>query len=180
MNKFIFFKKIEKIAQLFEKLLMPIVVILGWGMFLVVIYAVFQRYFLRNPIRWGVELSQFMMVWLALLSGVICELKDEHVYITFILNKLPFTLRRAIKIILYIFVIYFFYIIFRESFAMIARAAGQRAPGLRISMRYPLMIVPIVSLLYIIALIIRIILCFSPENYTIKTYGQKEGKENIY
>ncbi len=173
MERHGFFAKVEEVGLLYEKLLVPVINIAGWFMFLIVIYTVFQRYVIGASVRWGVELSRYVMVWMALMASVVCELRDEHIYITYILENTPFWLQRIIKFLSYVFVLYFFYIIFTESLVMVENAARQTSPGLRISMQYPLLIVPIASMLHIIAIIIKIILIFRPRDYVLKIDKQK-------
>lgn len=168
-----FFAKIEEIGLLYEKILVPVINFAGWFMFFIVIYTVFQRYIMGASVRWGVELSRYVMVWMALMASVICELRDEHIYITYILDNIPFWLQRVVKFVSYVFVLYFFYIIFSESLVMVENAAGQMSPGLRVSMQYPLLIVPIASMLHIVAIIIKLILIFRPRDYVLQIDKQK-------
>jgi len=174
LDKHKFFKKVENLTYILEKPLIPLVNILGWAMFVIVIYGVFQRYIVGRPVRWVTELAGFAMIWLAMLASVICELRDEHIYITYVVDNLPFLLRRIIKLLSYLFIFFFFYLVFRESINMVQNAARQMAPALRISMQYPLAIVPVMAVFHMIAIALKIILILRPKEYVLEVDQQRK------
>lgn len=163
-----FFKKVEKASEFLEKCIVPFVNILGWLMFFVVIYGVYRRYLIRAPVRWTEELARYLMIWMALLASSICQRRDEHVYITFLTDRIPFIVQRAIQVISRLGILFFFYITFTYGVTMVRNASGQISMGLRISMMYPLLIIPIAALANMAQLLFQIILGFRPKEHVLE------------
>ena len=57
---------------------------------------------------------------------------------------------------------------------MVQSAERQMAPALRVSMQYPLMIVPVMAVFHMVALSLKIILILRPKDYILEVDRQRK------
>lgn len=179
MGKKNIFGKIEKIGIYVEKIMVPAIIILGFLMVLDVSYGVFTRYVLNRTPHWTEELARYFMIWMAFLATSICQRRDEHVYMTFILHKLPGFIKKIIKIISLIAIFYFFNIMFTFGITMVQNAKMQVSTSMGISMKWPLLIIPIAALANMIQVFLQILLQFRPSDFVLEIEKEKQKRKEL-
>lgn len=179
MGKKNIFRKIEKTGIYVEKIMAPAIIILAFLMVLDVSYGVFTRYVLNNTPSWTEELARYFMIWMALLATSICQRRDEHVYITFIIDKLPGFIRKIIKVISLIAIFYFFYIMFTFGITMVQSAKTNVAISLGISMSWPLLIIPITALANMIQVFLQILMQFRSADFVLEIEKEKQKRKEL-
>lgn len=179
MGKKNIFRKIEKTGIYVEKIMAPAIIILAFLMVLDVSYGVFTRYVLNNTPSWTEELARYFMIWMALLATSICQRRDEHVYITFIIDKLPGFIRKIIKVISLIAIFYFFYIMFTFGITMVQSAKTHVAISLGISMSWPLLIIPITALANMIQVFLQILMQFRSADFVLEIEKEKQKRKEL-
>jgi len=159
--------------------MVPVIEIFAFLMVLDVSYGVFTRYVLNNTPSWTEELARYFMIWMALLATSICQRRDEHVYITFIIDKLPGFIRKIIKVISLIAIFYFFYIMFTFGITMVQNAKMQVVISLGISMSWPLLIIPIAALANMIQVFLQILMQFRPSDFVLEIEKEKQKRKGL-
>lgn len=176
LNKYKFFRIVEKTGIYVEKALKPFIIILALLMLIDVSLGVFARYILHNSPQWTEELARYLMIWMALLATSVCQRRDEHVYMTFLIDKFPKILKKIIKVLTLIAIFYFLYVMFDQGITMVLNSKGQVSTTLKISMLWPLLIIPIAALANMIQVFLQIILEFRPEDYKLEIEKEKEDR----
>ena len=77
----------------------------GCGIILVtgmITLAVVARFFFRHTFSWLEELTQYIMVWIVCMGGVLCVAHDEHVGVDLVFTFLPKKLHASYKLVLMI------------------------------------------------------------------------------
>ena len=176
MNKYKFFSIVEKTCIYVEKALKPFIIILAMLMLIDVSLGVFARYVLQNSPQWTEELARYLMIWMALLATSVCQRRDEHVYMTFVIDKLPKILQKILKVLTLIAILYFLFVMFDQGINMVMSSQNQVSTTLKISMMWPLLIVPIAALANLIQVFLQIILEFRPEDYKLEIEKEKDER----
>ncbi len=176
LSTYLFFKKLETTGRTIEKILLPFIILLGILMVVVVSYGVFTRYVLNNPPRWTEELARYLMIWMALLATSICQRRDEHVYITFIIERLPRFLQKTLSILAKLAILFFFYIVFSQGIELVLNARQQVSTSMGISMLYPLSIIPIAALINMSQVFLQVLLEFRPSGYILEIEREKRER----
>jgi TRAP-type C4-dicarboxylate transport system permease small subunit len=92
--------KIQRIIENLEKVFSVILVLFTIAMFVIVFFNVFMRFIMNNSIGWADELSRFIFVWISFLGAVLAYKADEHVGLSFIVDKIKsFRVKKIIMII---------------------------------------------------------------------------------
>jgi len=173
MGKFrsIVLKKFEAL----EKLMIYLSAVIVAVMMLLTATDVFLRYGLNRPIQDSFELSQFMMAGLVFLGIPYIQSIKGHVSVEFLTSRLSPTAREILKIFGYLFGLFIYVIVTRQSalFALDAWKTNDYTMGV---VHYPLWpaksTVPMGSGILCIRLILDII------HDSVKLLGrQTEGKE---
>jgi TRAP-type C4-dicarboxylate transport system permease small subunit len=115
--------------------------------------AVFFRYALFAPLRWGEELARTVMMWIGML-GIAIALKDgEHISIESVVSRLNERQRAWCNLISYVMVGIFLIILFYFGLLQAFRAWKIILPALLIPWTWPMLAVPFASVVQIIHLI---------------------------
>jgi len=114
---------------------------------------VFFRYVLNNSLPWTEELARYLMIWFAFIGMALALKEENHVNVNFILNLFPLSIKRFIKLVAYIIVLFFLIILFSQSLNVFKVVKIQRSPAMRIPMIYPYLSVALGAILMTIELI---------------------------
>ncbi|MDD3427798.1 MAG: TRAP transporter small permease subunit [Caldisericia bacterium] len=120
--------------------------------FAIVLYGVFFRYVLNNPLAWVLPISRIILVWTGLLGISIAFKEGEHVGLKFVLFKFP---KKIITIILYLdyflISIYLFILIWKGfPIALQATELIMISSKLQIQLKWSLLAVPISAVINLI------------------------------
>lgn len=118
-----------------------------------VITAVFFRYVLFAPLRWGEELARTVMMWIGML-GIAIALKDgEHIGIETLVSRLNERHRAWCNLISYVMIGVFLVILFYFGLLQAVRAWKIILPALLIPWTWPMLAVPFASVVQMIHLV---------------------------
>ena len=107
--------------------------------FIVVLTQIFYRYFLRSPLVWTEELSLFIFIWVSLLGWALAARNGTHIRITFIEDRLPIPIRRALRFFFRLVALGFLAVLVHFGYIMAYRTFGRGAitiPRIPIGMFY--------------------------------------------
>ncbi|OLF06999.1 C4-dicarboxylate ABC transporter permease [Actinophytocola xinjiangensis] len=123
----------------------------------VLLWQVFGREVLGNSPAWSEETARMLLVWLGFLAAAIGFREGAHIAITFLVNRFPTLLRRAIEWLITGLVLLFgLYLIVQGSeFAIDTRHATLPGTGLPRSMLYVAM--PLAGLMIVLYTTLRIL-----------------------
>ncbi len=130
---------LKAIRRIVDQLLNWTMIVMFTIIFLVVLAQIFWRYFLRSPLVWSEELSLFIFIWVSLIGWVLATRSGSHIRITFIEDKLPPPIRRAVKFVFRLSTLCFLAILIWLGYIMSARTFGRGAitiPQIPIGMFY--------------------------------------------
>jgi len=140
----------ENLSRGLDKVTKWVCIILIFLMTIEVLTAVFFRYVLNAPIKWGEELARFIMVWAGLL-GISIALKDgEHIGLEILTGKLsgrPFYL---VKLIVNIMIFIFLLVLFIWGIGICREAWVSFMPGLQISWTWSHLAVPVTAAIQLV------------------------------
>ncbi|MCW2309081.1 TRAP transporter small permease [Rhodobium gokarnense] len=96
-----------------------------------VVYAILQRYFLDTPLKWGDELSGYLLVALVMLGAAETLRHGEHIAIDLVTGKVGPTLKRLLAVIANLAVIGFAVVLGLSAWESISFAYdfGSYSPG---------------------------------------------------
>jgi len=138
-----------------SKLVLGTVVIL---MFCSLFLQVICRYVFHNPLSWPEEVTMFLMAWMTFIGSAIAVRHWGHIGVDVVINRLQgskrWTLLFSIRILVLIFVLFLLY----EGSLFALRSVNMVSDGMRISMLYPRLAMPIgaaIMLLHLVALMLE-------------------------
>jgi TRAP-type C4-dicarboxylate transport system permease small subunit len=121
----------------------------------VVGWQVFARYVLRSGQFWAEEFCLVAMMWAALLGAAACLWTDSHVRVTIILSLFPAKLRMWILTLTDAIVLWFTFVIFKESLFLIERTMGGQMSALRIPIGTTYYVLPLSAFLMFLFTVVR-------------------------
>jgi TRAP-type C4-dicarboxylate transport system permease small subunit len=96
---------------------------------------VFFRFFFE-ALTWSEELSCFLLVLASLLGAAIAFKRGSHIAVTFLTQKLPGSLQKAMAVLVNLLGILFFAIVAYYGAVLMKSEAGQTTPAMMISMAW--------------------------------------------
>jgi TRAP-type C4-dicarboxylate transport system permease small subunit len=165
------FRKLECLSNWINSLMYKLVGMLILFNLAIVMYGVFFRYFLNNPISWVLSISRIILVWAGLLGISIAFKEFEHVALEFILLKLPETIKKIVLYLDYLLISIYLFILIWKGFpiALHANELIMISSKLQLPLKWSLLAVPIsatVNLIHILPLPILI-------NRTLEEKGKR-------
>ena len=157
----------DKIAYILEQLatlpgLLSIIL-----MAVVILFEVFYRYVLFNPLSWSDEFAVYCNIWMGFLGIGVAIKHDEHPALNFVLERLPPHVSKVLKILGMVLTSIFFLCITIWGFEYAIISGKYRMSwALGISMVLPMISVPIGSLFAFLQLILRLIRIIIYNNQT--------------
>ena len=153
-------EKVDRITSL-------VCIVLILFMTVEVIVAVFFRYALDAPIKWGEELARLLMVWAGLL-GVSIALKDgEHIGLEVLVGRLTGRSLAGCNLIVHSLVGIFLVILLLWGINISIAAWGTFLPALQIKWTWSHLAVPIsagIQLIHLGAMILNDLIALSGKN----------------
>ncbi len=120
---------------------------------IIVVLQVFFRYVARIVVPWTEEGARYLCIWMVFLGGVAGIAKEAHIRITFILERVPETVRQLLGLLSYGVVFVFNVIVFLGSIDLVRLNWGQQAVTFPLSVGFLYLAVLISSGFILITLI---------------------------
>jgi TRAP-type C4-dicarboxylate transport system permease small subunit len=125
---------VRRVAEWLEWVEQLLIRALFLGLVVVVFAGVVLRYVLKIPLIWGEELSLFMFIWLALLSGSIAVRRRLHFRMAELIAKLPTKLRTAIDFAALLCMATLTVVLGWQGYNLAGSGLSEQAPALRVPM----------------------------------------------
>jgi TRAP-type C4-dicarboxylate transport system permease small subunit len=84
----------------------------------IIFYDVIMRYVFNSPTTWVLEISEYMLVFIAIAGAADVQRKKTHIKMDFFYNKLTLNVRRCLDIIIHMTTVLFVFLLFMTSFQM--------------------------------------------------------------
>lgn len=136
-------EELPKISQFLQRVMIPVIFVLGSLMFLVVIAQVIARYVFSYPLAWSEELARYLMVWLACLAASEAYAKGHHVGVTLILHALKPALRKIMILFTHLAVAVVMGVITYQGVKLSYLLRNQVSPAMEVPMTWPYLAVPV-------------------------------------
>ncbi len=144
---------IQLVSDRLDQISRAVCVVLILFMALEVITAVFFRYVLFAPLRWGEEMARLMMMWIGML-GIAIALKDgDHIGIETVVSRLNKRRRACCSLVSHLLVSVFLVILFYFGFLQAIRAWNIILPALLIPWTWPMLAVPCATVVQLVHLV---------------------------
>ncbi len=118
-----------------------------------VLLQVIWRYVLESPFPQSQELAIYAMVYVVMFGSTIAVYKKSHIAVNLLVEKLPDSISFWVKMLAYAIIIYFFYLLITQGWALSLRSMRQSSPTTDIPVGYIVASIPIssaISLVYIL------------------------------
>jgi C4-dicarboxylate transporter DctQ subunit len=143
--------QLNKILLISEKIIGTFLLIM---MFLIISVNIIFRYFLDNPIFWAEELSNYLFVWMALLSCAYNVGKNGHIRVNIFIQIFDKKLRDIIFILMDVLLLVLFIYLIIPNWKVIGTLSVSAA--MRMPEKYIYAIIPILFVLSAFHILINI------------------------
>lgn len=130
---------------------------IGWllAIFLVlmsvfIFWQVFSRFVIGSSLAWSEELARFLMIWVVLLGTALALKKGENIVIDIKSGLVNKKIQKVTNLIGYILSIVFFIVLVIYGWELAQATSSQTAPGLRISMFWAYLSIPVGGIILIL------------------------------
>jgi len=151
--------------------------IVGCIMLVLIVLLVFSSAILRvfnMPIVWSVDMSQLLFTWISMIGADIALKHGSHMGVDILVKKLPFMLRRVIRLFVYLLCIGFLCFITYWGYILCLENYLRTYATLQISYSFATMAVPFVGTLMILTLIEKLMYLF--KNWSNESLLNKGGE----
>jgi TRAP-type C4-dicarboxylate transport system permease small subunit len=145
--------RIQSISDRLDQISKAICVVLILFMAFEVITAVFFRYVLFAPLRWGEEMARLMMMWIGMLGIAIALKEGDHIGIETVLSRLNRRQRAWCNLASYLLIGVFLVILFYFGLLQAIRAWNIILPALLIPWTWPMLAVPCATVVQLVHLV---------------------------
>ena len=126
-------------------------------MTLLVFFQIVTRYVFSYSLAWSEELARYLMIWAALLGASPIFKDNQHIRLDLVYGRLPQMVRVWLNLLYEMCQIVFLVMLFKLGLQYVESMEIMTSTTLRISMRWPTMIIPICSVLMIIFILAHMI-----------------------
>ena len=139
----------NKINNLLNKAEEYVIFILVLAMTSIIIWQVFNRFFLRQSLNWSEELARYLIIWVVFLAGSVGVKHKAHIGVMALVQVFPENLRYYIIKLSYLVSTIFFILIMSYGYkiVLVQKTFHQVSPAMRIPMYIPYLALPIGSLI---------------------------------
>ncbi len=117
----------------FDRLLRPFLILVVLLIFLEVVVEVASRFIFHNPLPWGAEASQTLLVWMTFVGAAAAFLRGEHIGIEMLVERLPRTARAVLHRVNVLILLAFLACGIRSGIRVVARVWDDVTASLQIS-----------------------------------------------
>ncbi|UCH09043.1 MAG: TRAP transporter small permease [Fidelibacterota bacterium] len=155
-------RRLDRIEHALTRILEGIIVLCFVGIFILIVALVILRYGFNATIIGGNELVVILFIYTSALGAAIIVGKKEHIAITWFVDKLPGTARKAVDIINFLSIAFLNTVMIIFSFHWINTTGNYLTAVLRIPQLYAQIIVPIGCGVAVLYCLYRILLIVHP------------------
>ena len=119
--------------RIFDRLLRPFLVLSVLLIFLEVVVEVASRFIFHNPLPWGAEVSQTLLVWMTFVGAAAAFLRGEHIGIEMLAERLPRAARTVLHRVNVLILLAFLACGIRSGSKVVARVWDDVTASLQIS-----------------------------------------------
>lgn len=148
---------ITKIMNRLSSIAITLSMILMLLLTLLVIVEVASRYIFKFPIVYSSELYMLLFPWIIFLGAITVTLKDDHIEIGFLRERLPLKLQKVGVIFKYVVMLFVSYYMVLASWALYQNLSSQIMPILRFSRGWLIISMTICFAFIAIVLVYKII-----------------------
>ncbi len=159
---------IGKVLDRFSRLLSKGTVLV---MVITVLLQVFMRYFLKNPLVWGDELSKYSLVFMTFIGASVALRERQLAIMELVIEKLPNKIKKYVKIFTYlvsfvllVFLFYYSVVLLNDS-----SVEAQLSPALQVPMKWIYFSMPLGLGMMIIQQLLLIISEFEEDKRKMKS-----------
>jgi TRAP-type C4-dicarboxylate transport system permease small subunit len=127
------------------------------AMTVMVFFQVITRYFFGYSIAWIEELTRYFMIWMAYLGSAVLFKDNDHIRMDLIFRKLPVKYQDYLYILFELIQIAFLVMLFKLGLNYSESLEILTSTSLRISMRWPVLIIPVAAILMIVFIMTHMI-----------------------
>jgi TRAP-type C4-dicarboxylate transport system permease small subunit len=144
------FKKtmmLEKLSFAIEQVINIMAIIFFSLIFSIMLLQIFFRYVLDSPLVWTEELCRYLFIWICFLGWTIALKRGSHIRISFVIERMPWRLRKIILILLQFLILFFLLQLIRLGIAMVQRSFSVPTITLFFSWAYVYLAAPISAII---------------------------------
>jgi TRAP-type C4-dicarboxylate transport system permease small subunit len=104
---------------------------------------VISRYCFGSPLSWPEEVTMFLMAWMSFLGASVALRGWGHIGVDFFLKKFSGRIYVCLQLLVHLIILIFALFLFVEGCIYVAKSGNFVSDGLRISMAYPRLSMPI-------------------------------------
>ena len=145
--------RLESFIDSYTNIVFIILSLAVFIMFALVLMQVLFRYIFRIPLFWIEEIARFLLIFIAILGGVLAIKEDIHPKVIIFYNRIKTATRMKWELFLRLFIIIYLFILTYEGWHWANKNNIFMTPGLRISYYWPLVIIPIGAVANLIILL---------------------------
>lgn len=157
----------KKILDKFTDMLGWISGILFFIIFLINMMEIIGRSFFNHSFLWVSDLSVICVVWMICLAMAVGVYRKEHIFMDFLIRKMPIKIRKAIQIAIAIISIAFFIVLFYTGTQTALTKRALIFPSTQWSIFWSFVALPIFAFLSIIFMIPRLIEIIKPNDNSL-------------
>jgi len=138
----------DKVNHLCEMTLFVLMI----AMVLLTTFQIFCRLF-SDALIWSEELTRFMLIGSSLIGATVAFKKGSHIAITFLVDKMGPSLKKAMAVLVQLISIFFFVVVGWYGYTIMGNMSFQTTPALGISMSWVYLMYPVFSVIVLIHLV---------------------------
>lgn len=144
-------------ALIFNRIVNVLIIGFSVSFLILMVVTVFNRYVLKQPIPWSMEILKLLFVWLMFIAGSAGVERDSHVGVKWLENKVSPPNKKALIITRDVLLIIFLLVILSAATRITwhVHTTGQVTSYLRAPYTYWYLAMPIGFILMLVALLIR-------------------------
>lgn len=148
---------LEKVARTIEQVVNLISIVFFSLIFGVMLLQIFFRYILNSPLVWTEELCRYLFIWICFLGWTIALRRGTHIHISFLLEWLPWSVRKIVLIVFQSLICFFLVQLTRYGIAMTMRSFSVPTITLFFSWAYIYLAAPVSAMIMMLYSILHFI-----------------------
>jgi TRAP-type C4-dicarboxylate transport system permease small subunit len=137
------FTTVDVLGSRIDRVVALLVGVIVLTMFGSLIMQVVCRYFFDAPLSWPEELTMFLMAWMSFLGASVALRGWGHIGVDFFLDKFRGRTKICLQLLIRCIVLSFTLFLLVEGCVFVAKSAHIVSDGMRISMIYPRLSMPV-------------------------------------
>lgn len=143
-------KIMQKTSDNLNEIVKKVVAVLLVLITVIITIQVFYRHVLKDSLTWSEETARYIFIWLIMLGSSIGVKEGGHIAITIIKDKLKGRKKLVLDIIINLMIAFFALVLLVAGIRISLSVTGQLSPGIRLSMFWVYISVPISGFIILI------------------------------